>query len=162
MFTLIIVIIAVALVAALAVAAIYYGASAWSQGRARAEAAALIAQAQQIAEANELYANDNSGAFSFDGSSTPGSGITALVSGGYLAAVPQVPSSVGGSLTLPESSPPNVLAVVLTNELVCEAVNADAAGSSTLTSPPTAFGPGHGKVNCGGNAGTYQMFYVGD
>ena len=63
MFSLIITIISIALVAALAVASVYYGGSAFSQGSAKASASTLVAQAQQIAGANTLYANDNGGTF---------------------------------------------------------------------------------------------------
>jgi hypothetical protein len=55
MFSLIITIISIALVAALAVATIYYGGSAWSEGQINAQAGTLLNQAQQIAGAVEIH-----------------------------------------------------------------------------------------------------------
>lgn len=86
MFSLIITIISIALVAALAVASVYYGGSAFSQGTAKAQASTLVAQAQQIAGANTLYANDNGG--------TRAGSVAALVGDGYLASPPQVNNKV--------------------------------------------------------------------
>ena len=83
MFSLIVTIISIALVAALAVASIYYGGAAFTQGSAKANASALVAEAQQIAGANDLYANDNAGAFSPD--------VPTLVSGSYLSTAPAPP-----------------------------------------------------------------------
>lgn len=61
MFSLIITIISIALVAALAVATIYYGGSAFTRGSADAAAAQLMNAAQQVNGAVVLYANDNNG-----------------------------------------------------------------------------------------------------
>lgn len=55
MFSLVITIIAIALVAALALATLYYGGSAFNQGSARAEAAKIMTQAQQVLAAADLY-----------------------------------------------------------------------------------------------------------
>lgn len=55
MFSLIITIISIALVAALAVATLYYGGSAWSDGQVNAQAGTLLNQAQQIAGAVEIF-----------------------------------------------------------------------------------------------------------
>jgi len=84
MFSLIITIISIALVAALAVATLYYGGSAFSQGSAKAVADTIITQAQQIAGANTLYANDNGGSYST---------IASLTAGSYLASAPTAPVS---------------------------------------------------------------------
>jgi hypothetical protein len=86
MFSLIITIISIALVAALAVASVYYGGSAFSQGTAKASASTLVAQAQQIAAANTLYANDHAGTFTND--------VGVLLSEGYLSAIPAVNSDL--------------------------------------------------------------------
>lgn len=75
MFSLIITIISIALVAALAVASVYYGGQAFSQGTAKANASTLVSQAQQIAGANTLYANDHNGSFVAAGAVT-GSALT--------------------------------------------------------------------------------------
>lgn len=63
MFSLIITIIAIALVAALALASIYYGGSAWNQGKDKASAARYINEAQQISAAVDLYRANNAGAY---------------------------------------------------------------------------------------------------
>jgi uncharacterized protein (UPF0333 family) len=85
MFSLIITIISIALVAALAIATLYYGGSQFSQGSAKAAADQVIGQAQQIAGANTLYANDHGGSYDLTVSdlqansylnSTPGIGIS--------------------------------------------------------------------------------------
>jgi len=87
MFSLIITIISIALVAALAVASVYYGGAQFSQGTAKAQAAPLVSQAQQIAGANTLYANDNGGTLATDVEAD-------LVAGGYLSGVPAVNDKV--------------------------------------------------------------------
>lgn len=93
MFSLIITIISIALVAALAVASVYYGGAAFSQGSAKASASTLVNAAQQIAGANTLYANDNGGTFATDiGALTPT----------YLSAVP----SVKAELADPDTTQP--------------------------------------------------------
>lgn len=62
MFSLIITIIAVALVALLAVASIYYGGDVFTSGSDRSEAARFVNEAQQISSAISLYKADNNGA----------------------------------------------------------------------------------------------------
>lgn len=80
MFSLIITIIAIALVAALALATIYYGGSAFNRGASSANAAKLLNQSQQILGADRLYRADHEGAM-------PPS-MQALVDGGYLKSIP--------------------------------------------------------------------------
>lgn len=55
MFSLIITIISIALVALLAVATLWYGGDAFQQGSSRAQAATLVNQAQQVASAAALF-----------------------------------------------------------------------------------------------------------
>lgn len=120
MFSLIITIIAIALVAALAVASIYYGGSAFTQGGAKAEAAALVNNAMQVSAANVLFNADNAGA--------DAANVAELVTEGYLASAPP-------SVELSGSS---VVALSITQE-VCDAlpgattdaVTADGAGVVT-------------------------------
>lgn len=84
MFSLIITIISIALVAALALATLYYGGSAFNKGAAGAVAARLINEGQQVNGAVALYKAD------------VGAGSTAvvvtdlagLVTNGYLSSVP--------------------------------------------------------------------------
>ncbi|WP_075881810.1 hypothetical protein [Vreelandella massiliensis] len=59
MFSLIITIISIALVGALAVASIYYGGDAFSQGTGKASVTALVNQYQQIKGAADLYHIEN-------------------------------------------------------------------------------------------------------
>lgn len=80
MFSLIITIIAIALVAALALATIYYGGSAFNKGASSANAAKLLNQSQQILGADRLYRADHEGAMPPN--------MQALVDGGYLKAIP--------------------------------------------------------------------------
>lgn len=82
MFSLIISIISIALVAALAVATIYFGGSQLTQGTAKARAAQLINAGQQVNGAFAVAANDGAARGT----------VAQLVSGNYLAAAPQVPS----------------------------------------------------------------------
>ena len=82
MFSLIITIISIALVAALAVATIYYGGDAFNQGTTKAKASTIVNQAQQIAGANTLY-KSNTGGFAAD--------VAALVTNSYLASAPVSP-----------------------------------------------------------------------
>lgn len=60
MFSLIITIISIALVAALAVATIYYGGSAFTQGSAQANASTLINAGQQVSGAATIFKNNRS------------------------------------------------------------------------------------------------------
>jgi hypothetical protein len=85
MFSLIITIISIALVAALAVATIYYGGSAFTKGSADAAASQLMNAAQQVNGAVVLYVNDHNG-------QKPAS-IADLVAGNYLTASPTLPGS---------------------------------------------------------------------
>lgn len=63
MFSLIITIIAIALVAALALATIYFGGTAWTQGSDKATASRYINEASQISAAVDLYRANNGGAY---------------------------------------------------------------------------------------------------
>lgn len=79
MFSLIITIISIALIAALAAATIYYGGDAFSKGTLKADASTLINQGQQVAGAMTLYSVDKS---------QDAADVTALVTDGYLQANP--------------------------------------------------------------------------
>ena len=79
MFSLIITIISIALVAALAVATIYYGGDAFNQGTTKAKASTIVNQAQQVAGANTLF-KSNTGSFAAT--------VSDLVSNAYLGSAP--------------------------------------------------------------------------
>lgn len=129
MFSLIITIIAIALVAALAVASIYYGGDAMTKGTAKAAASTVINGAQQISAANTLYRTDNSGANAAD--------VTTLVSNNYLAAAPALPKGVNGSFALDTGS---VLLDDFGNEEVCNKINETVGVSTAPTITPTNAG----------------------
>lgn len=81
MFSLIITITSIALVAALALATLFYGGNAFNRGAAEANAAKLVLQSQQIRAAMELYQLDNNnGSFPVN--------MQTLVAGGYLTSIP--------------------------------------------------------------------------
>lgn len=61
MFQLIVAVISIALVAALALASIWYGGEAFTRGQLKAQVTTMINQAQQISGANTLYKTDNGG-----------------------------------------------------------------------------------------------------
>lgn len=78
MFSLIITIISIALVAALALATIYYGGSAFTRGGDAAKASQLINEGQQLQGARTLAAAD----------ANANSTITDLLTGNYLSQAP--------------------------------------------------------------------------
>lgn len=55
MFSLIIVIVSIALVAALAVATLYYGGTSWGQGGQASRAAQILTQGQQVLGAADMF-----------------------------------------------------------------------------------------------------------
>jgi hypothetical protein len=124
MFSLIITIVSIALVAALAVATIYYGGSAYTKGASRAAAATVVAHSQQIAGANLLYANDNSGTFS--------ASITGLKDGGYLSAVPSVLATTGGAFSV---SLTNEVSLIVNTEEICKQINKASTGNEVSSLP---------------------------
>jgi type II secretory pathway pseudopilin PulG len=85
MFSLIVTLVSIALVAALALATLYYGGSSWLRGNAAANAATVTNQGQQIRGAMELYYTDHS--------EYPAS-LQDLVTGEYLKTVPVPPAMV--------------------------------------------------------------------
>lgn len=120
MFSLIITIISVALVAALALATLYYGGDAFNKGRADAKAAQLLVQGQQLLAATDMY-KVNHGVF------PPNK--QALVDGGYLKAVPLAQGEAASSAWAEneewEMPLPGVPVFVLpaTEEAPCKRVN---------------------------------------
>jgi len=94
MFNLIITIISIALVVAMAAAAVYYGGEAFTNGTAKANAATLVTQAQQLNGAITMFKNDNGG-------SAPASVGDLTYGGEYLQSAP-IPGSAAptGAWTL--------------------------------------------------------------
>ena len=91
MFSLIITIISIALVAALALATLYYGGGAFNKGAAQANAAKVLLQGQQLLGAAELYKAENG-----DWPSTMG----VLVTEKYLKSIPFALGPVSEALAL--------------------------------------------------------------
>ena len=124
MFSLIITIISIALVAALAVATIYYGGDAFNQGTTKAKASTIVNQAQQVAGANTLF-KSNTGSFAGT--------VSDLVSQAYLGSAP-----VSADLDVTYAvSPTNVVTATLKSTAgeICKQVNviAGQADGSTAT-----------------------------
>lgn len=125
MFSLIVSIISIALVAVLAAASIYYGGDAFTKGSAKALASTVVAQAQQISSANTLYKNDEGG--------TTAPTVQALVDGKYLASIPAAPSKV-----VPDRAAWTVastfVSIDIDNIEVCKLINEQANGSANFVS----------------------------
>lgn len=118
MFSLIITIISIALVAALALATLYYGGSAFNRGSAGAEAARLINEGQQVNGAVTIARAD---------AAAGGTAVTTwggLVSGNYLAQLP-------GGLGLDPAGTIGTATANVSAE-VCEEVQKRATGSTTI------------------------------
>lgn len=127
MFSLIITIISIALVAALALATLYYGGSAFNKGSAGAEASKLINEGQQVNGANAIY-NAESGSVT-----TPITTVTGLVTGTYLA---QVPASFAGDAVLADG----YVSKVIADGKICTEVNKRAGVDAGATPPVVAPG----------------------
>lgn len=133
MFSLIITIISIALVAALAVASIYYGGDALSEGRADAAAATLVNQYQQIQGAADIYRAQKM---------EVAADIAALVDADLLQAAPKVSTDItaeswemdGGVITIAGLQPAVCRAVDTYAEFACTTDTAEppAEGSNTF------------------------------
>ncbi len=90
MANLIITIISIALVAVAALMGAYYGGTAFLEGQAKAKANQIIAAAQQIDGAVNLWRANNAGA-----ANLPDAAFNFLVSQGYLSSIPQLVAEDG-------------------------------------------------------------------
>jgi hypothetical protein len=100
MFSLIITIISIALVAALALATIYYGGSAFSAGSAKAQLATAVSQAQQIAGAMTLAISDGNAI-------APTATVPFVLAGltpNYLTQIPTAPAGAAWTISPPPTS----------------------------------------------------------
>ena len=125
MFSLIVSIISIALVAVLAAASIYYGGDAFTKGSAKALASTVVTQAQQISSAHTLYKNDEGG--------TTAPTVQALVDGEYLASIPAAPAKVvpdAATWTVASTS----VSVDIDNLEVCKLINEQANGTTSFAS----------------------------
>jgi len=123
MFQLIVAVISIALVAALAIASIYYGGSAFNQGTLKANVTTLVNAGQQISGAQALYVTD------FGSATTD---ISALYAAGtYLSGPPAVSAIAGSGWVLKSSKVAFVPFKAGANTTdICSAVVAQ-AGTST-------------------------------
>jgi len=137
MSSLIITIISIALAAALALAGMYFGGDAFNQGSAKAAAATVVNQAQQISGSNTLFFLDEQ-AYAAD--------VAALVSGDYLASAPN-PGKITASNYVLATNGTITLEGLTT--AVCDAVNeqagvearpADAAAAAALPAQFSCYG----------------------
>lgn len=115
MFQLIIAIIAIALVAVLAVASLYYGGTAFSSGSVKAAASTVVSQAQQISAADVLYQNENGG--------TVAAAITDLAPT-YLASVPVLSTNIGGAAAAWALATDGSVSNTVKSQEICNAINA--------------------------------------
>lgn len=134
MFSLIITIISIALVAALALGTLYYGGNAFTQGTAKAEAARSLNEGQQLMAAADLFFV-NRGRYPVN--------IQELVASDYLKQIPQANSGVGNALAnateweMPEAQVP-VFTKTTTETDVCRSVNQTAYGMDGILMEPRA------------------------
>jgi hypothetical protein len=138
MFSLIITIISIALVAALALATLYYGGDAFNQGRAGAEASKLINEGQQLNAAVQLSKATNTGATDLDG----------LVSD----ILTQLPQSFSGSGSTAIAGP----ATVVSTAEVCEEVQKRAGVADGVSPPAIPAGQMYGCTT-DGSASTFYF-----
>tara|TARA_B100000749_G_C18445468_1_gene474105 strand:- start:2120 stop:2533 length:414 start_codon:yes stop_codon:yes gene_type:complete len=133
MFSLIISIIAIALVVVLAGASLYYGGDAFNKGTSKGEAAKLINEAQQIQGAFTMHKVDEKGL-------EPAS-VAELTTDEYLAADL---SAVPAAWTFDLASDPQTVQGTAPSSDVCDEINA--AGNSQAT--------------CAGDGGSPEVFTV--
>lgn len=115
MFQLIVAVISIALVAALAIASIYYGGSAFNKSSLKANVTTLVNGGQQIAGAVALYRTDNS---------IDPSDVATLVTYNYLQGAPGLPgiaSSTAWGWTAASGSTPASVSVALKPASAAEA-----------------------------------------
>lgn len=143
MFSLIITIISIALVAALALATLYYGGSAFNRGSAGAEAARLINEGQQVNGAVTIAKADAAAG------GTPVTTWGGLQTGNYLS---QLPSGLN---LLPAGTIAPVTKAVSAE--VCTEINKRAGHTDAITATVAADAPG--VYGCGTIATTANTFY---
>jgi len=109
MFQLIVAVISIALIAALAIASIFYGGDAFTKSSEKANVTTLINQGQQIAGAAALYKTEHGVAVATGAGETP---IDDLVSGGFLAQAPTAGKIADGAWNIAAASDGKLYAVV--------------------------------------------------
>lgn len=163
MFSLIISIIAIALVAALALASIYYGGSAFQEGSADAEASTAVNQGQQI-QAAVTMAKINE-----DWKDTGGSETTLAALTEYLKETPKLREAAWNAPVLTAGNERTYVAASVVNEDVCKKIEEKGNASyDPTTALPTAIAAGQpfGCVNAdikavkpAGYTGNFTAYY---
>lgn len=127
MFSLIIQVISIALAAAFVIGTLYYGGTMFAEGTVRANASAVINQAQQIAGAATLFSANNAGTVPAD--------IAELVTDNYLQGNP-VPPSINNTVVIGAwaiDATNNIVELVdIDNTAVCDAI-ADNVGATSAS-----------------------------
>ena len=104
MFQLIVAVISIALVAALAIASIFYGGDAFNQGSLKANVTTLVNGGQQISGAQALYKTEHAGVsakhLEEDATATPPVTADEVLVGEYLNAVPGISGAATGEWNL--------------------------------------------------------------
>lgn len=112
MFSLIITIISIALVVALVAATMYHGGDVLNQGRAEADAAAVVTGAQQISGAATMQ-------LALVGQNT---NLAGLVTDGYLSSLPTVPGGATTDWALDTTAKTVSIAGAVLSDAVCAAI----------------------------------------
>lgn len=140
MFSLIITIISIALVAALALATLYYGGQAFNKGSAEAEATKAINEAQQVAGAIQLFRADLASGMLVIPDQKDRENLGDVITAGYLK---QLPASFEGKefiLIDPTSTSGVYHGQIFTGTLsgseVCDAINKKAGITAAMTADP--------------------------
>jgi hypothetical protein len=150
MFSLIITIISIALVAALALATIYYGGSAFNRGSDTAKASQIINEGQQINGAAQMALADSAA-----GTVTLPTGTVAdLTTAGYLSSLPADFNSTTNTAVVLSSSNYVTATVPAT---VCSAINAKAGLTTAPTAPTGVYGCVPNKTSGSPGSAFYQL-----
>lgn len=142
MFSLIITIISIALVAVLALATLYYGGKAFLQGQATSNAAKVINQGQQVSGAYALYVTEQEAVTDING----------LLAGKYLKAIPIQGSVAWRALTADSGV---VLLPNAVNKETCQQINIKLLGTNGIPKNPVA----EWSRQCFGDNGNYSVLW---
>lgn len=152
MFSLIISIIAISLVASLSLASIYYGGTAFQKGIQESTATTLINQAQQIQGAFSLANSDN---FDYD-NATNSDLVDRLVEGGFLKSAPQLEGNlwsgfnIDGSMQVDDKDA-KVIVMAGLKAAVCDEVEQMLNNSFNESSTHSDIGDNHYGCDSTGN-----------
>jgi len=157
MFSLIIIVISIALGAAMALATLYFGGDAFNEGSAKATAATLVNQAQQINGANTLHFLDEQ---------VYGDMAALTAAGKYLQAAPNpgqvaAESDLDGVVTVAKydvATADGKISLDIKSEAVCKAVNQQSGLGGVLAADEA--GLADVQFGCYGAAGAESFTFV--